>query len=296
MLSLYPFYMVIMLSISSPRSAMARAVKRDIYPDVPAYFPPEMREFYPDPYDFQPDLLDFGPEEMAFGPDGGPGFMASNDVDMESNLLDPNNPFANPDYHPVEEDRRPPPHRYQQGGERRPQRTSNYGYGARPLMHHSAQVPNGQHRAQALTPPNRGASPAANWRGPAIPPWISFCNGNSKPLISVEHVAVKPETLKAGQRVSVYAQGEIRRALQTGSYVTISAKKGIFTVFNKTIDLCHLLAKVKSTCPVRSGPFVFDKAFNIPSFIPSGHYDLTAHVYTASHEEATCLKIKLTLT
>ncbi|ORZ16213.1 hypothetical protein BCR42DRAFT_465511, partial [Absidia repens] len=83
--------------------------------------------------------------------------------------------------------------------------------------------------------------------------------------ISVGSYQFSPNLLIKGEELHIEASGTINEAIYAGAYVNLKVKYGIFTVANKTIDLCEKITLIKKECPLKKGSFHISEVVDVPT-------------------------------
>ena len=101
-------------------------------------------------------------------------------------------------------------------------------------------------------------------------------------------ITLIPSLPKVGENLSIVIDGHTTKDLVSGN-VNIDIKYEKIDLFSETIDLCSL-----TNCPIQNS-FELKYNVNLPSFAPSGVYDLTLQFDDETKTQVGCITISANL-
>jgi len=129
----------------------------------------------------------------------------------------------------------------------------------------------------------------------ATPTPVPYTNcGSASDLLTIQSVLADPFPPVKGQDLTVSVVAQLASAVQEGNYTIAVNFLGI-PIFSKSGDICSL--DKSHPCPFAQGPYNLSKSVNLPSFVPSGSYDIqiTAVSTAPTQAEMTCVKLSVTI-
>ncbi|KKK23323.1 hypothetical protein ARAM_007650 [Aspergillus rambellii] len=118
---------------------------------------------------------------------------------------------------------------------------------------------------------------------------LEYCTNPDGDVLSIKSVDLTPNPPKAGQTLTIQAEGTIHKRIEKGAYVLLEVKYGLITLLRQKPDLCDQIVNVDLECPLEEGTMSLTKEVELPAQIPPGKYTVHADVYTKDDERITCL-------
>lgn len=112
--------------------------------------------------------------------------------------------------------------------------------------------------------------------------------GKAGDKVKVSKVAFSPANPKAGDHITITAEGTSSEEISGGQLKYVAGLDGI-PLIHKTEPLCKLLKEAHINCPVKAGPLSVSLGFNLPGFVPPGNYSATGHAYDSNGNELLCM-------
>lgn len=112
--------------------------------------------------------------------------------------------------------------------------------------------------------------------------------GNSGDKVAVKRVTFSPSNPKAGDTVTITAEGTSSETISGGTLKYEGGLDGI-PLIHGTKDLCSLLKKAGVACPVKAGPLDISYSVKLPGFVPAGNYSATGHAVDQNGNELLCM-------
>lgn len=106
------------------------------------------------------------------------------------------------------------------------------------------------------------------------------------------NVTLTPDPPVKGQNVSVIASGTLDEEI-TGGEVAITVTVLGIPVINEKKALCNDFKEV--VCPIPSGPWTLRITELLPSWIPSGTYELKGIISDQNSQEVACISAQLNI-
>lgn len=112
---------------------------------------------------------------------------------------------------------------------------------------------------------------------------IEKCGRN--PLLNIEVLDIEPwAPLVKGQPTTIELKGNLQRDITQGATMTVHARWNGIKLIEKTVDICDSIASI-APCPIKAGEFYFKDTMDLPSFLPSGNYQVSISAKTAGGKD-----------
>ncbi|MCJ1277202.1 Phosphatidylglycerol/phosphatidylinositol transfer protein [Puttea exsequens] len=122
---------------------------------------------------------------------------------------------------------------------------------------------------------------------------LVFCLADtSNDILKIENVDLSPNPPRAGEALSIKANGNFTEVVGEGAYILLQVKYGLIRLINQRADLCEQMKNVDEECPL-SGQKTITKDVELPKEIPPGNYQVFADVLTKDDKKITCLEAKV---
>lgn len=115
------------------------------------------------------------------------------------------------------------------------------------------------------------------------------CSSNSA-IFNLTLGSFSPNPIKKGQELNLHIIGQLSEDITKGSKVQVSIKYGFVTLIDSSYDLCDLVGKYGTVCPVPGGAFNVEKSVEIPGIAPGGKYSVGFQLKNGNGKEIGCTK------
>merc|ERR1711916_160080 len=119
---------------------------------------------------------------------------------------------------------------------------------------------------------------------------VTYCGTASDHLKNFRNATFNPSTVKPGQTINISFTGDLDEAVASGK-VAINVLLNGVSLHTEVDDLCT--APVK--CPIAQGAWTYQKATAIPSFAPTGNYEVMMKLLDQSNGAISCADVKFTI-
>ncbi|KAM9998103.1 hypothetical protein ACTFIY_007744 [Dictyostelium cf. discoideum] len=120
--------------------------------------------------------------------------------------------------------------------------------------------------------------------------WTSC--GKPTDTFQIDNVTISPDPPVKGQKVSIYASGELKDTISGGD-VNIQIKLGFITILKETKPICS--SDNPLPCPIQPGEYSHSIDISIPSNVPHGKYYGNFVLTDQSNDEIACIDVNLDL-
>merc|ERR1712129_423021 len=120
-------------------------------------------------------------------------------------------------------------------------------------------------------------------------PEVTFCNTSLTPLI-VNGYSLEPNDIHSNENVTLKINSTLSEDVSNGT-IHIDAKVRIIPVYDKTLNLCTELAQANMSCPLKKGPYDFEKTLAIPNIPVHGQITATVTINDQNAKQLLCMQI-----
>ncbi|KAM9980295.1 hypothetical protein ACTFIZ_006550 [Dictyostelium cf. discoideum] len=116
--------------------------------------------------------------------------------------------------------------------------------------------------------------------------------GKSTDTFKITNVTISPDPPIKGQKVSIYASGELKDVI-SGGKINIQIKLGFITIIKESKPICS--SENPLPCPIQPGEYSHSVDVTIPNSAPGGKYSGNFVLTDQTNDEIACIDVNLEL-